>query len=107
MGQRQRIALARAVFGAPRLVILDEPAAYLDAEGEAAVLRLVAALAARGTAVVLASHREALLRAAPRHLVLRDGVLAPAGPGQRLLADGRRRPAPEPALRLAAATEAA
>lgn len=107
MGQRQRIALARAVYGAPRLVILDEPAAYLDAEGEAAVLRLVAALAARGTAVVLASHRDALLRAAPRHLVLRDGMLAPAGPGQRLLADGQRRRAPEPALRLAATTEAA
>ena len=76
MGQRQRIALARAIYGAPRLVLLDEPAAYLDAEGEAAVLRMIAALSAAGAAVVLASHQEALLAAATRTLALRGGAWA-------------------------------
>jgi ABC-type transport system involved in cytochrome bd biosynthesis fused ATPase/permease subunit len=76
MGQRQRIALARAVFGAPRLVLLDEPAAFLDAEGEAAVARLLAALSARGTAVIFTSHREGLLRVASRIVTLREGSLA-------------------------------
>jgi ATP-binding cassette subfamily C protein len=79
MGQRQRIALARAVYGTPRLVLLDEPAAYLDAEGEAAVLRMIAALSAAGTAVVLTSHRPALLAVATRTLALRGGAWALGG----------------------------
>lgn len=74
MGQRQRLALARAVFGAPRLVLLDEPAAYLDEEGEQAVARMIAALALAGTAVIFASHREALLAAAGRRVALRGGT---------------------------------
>jgi ABC-type protease/lipase transport system fused ATPase/permease subunit len=99
MGQRQRIALARAVYGSPRLVVLDEPAAFLDAEGEAAVARLVGALASSGASVLLVSHREALLALAGRVLTLRDGALVPAsGPPRRLLAPpapaARRLPAP-------------
>jgi ABC-type protease/lipase transport system fused ATPase/permease subunit len=86
MGQRQRIALSRAVFGAPRLVLLDEPAAYLDAEGEAAVARMVAALARQGTAVVLASHREAVMRTAGRTLVLKGGAWALTAPPPARLA---------------------
>jgi len=86
MGQRQRIALARAVFGEPRLVVLDEPAAFLDAEGEAAVARLVGDLARAGVAVLLVSHREALLAQAGRVLTIRDGTLVPARAPQRLLA---------------------
>jgi ABC-type protease/lipase transport system fused ATPase/permease subunit len=94
MGQRQRIALARAVYGSPKLVVLDEPAAFLDAEGEAAVARAVSALSASGVAVLLVSHREALAALAGRALALREGVLSPVGQPsrQRLLADaGQRR----------------
>jgi ATP-binding cassette subfamily C protein len=79
MGQRQRIALARAVFGQPRIVLLDEPTAWLDAEGEAAVLRMIHRLRAAGVAVVVSTHRAATLRAADRVLHLADGVLRPAG----------------------------
>jgi ABC-type protease/lipase transport system fused ATPase/permease subunit len=102
MGQRQRIALARAVFGAPRLVLLDEPAAYLDAEGEAAVAALIATLSARGTAVIFTSHREGLLRAATRVVTLRDGALAPVGKAPLALAAPTRRALPSPARRIAA-----
>jgi ABC-type protease/lipase transport system fused ATPase/permease subunit len=103
MGQRQRIALARAVFGAPRLVLLDEPAAFLDSEGEAAVAALIATLSARGTAVVFTSHREGLLRAATRVLTLREGNLLPVGKAPLALAAPPARAAlPAPARRIAA-----
>ncbi len=90
MGQRQRIALARAVYGAPRLVLLDEPAAYLDAEGEAAVIRMIAALSAAGTSVIFTSHREALHQAASRTLVLKGGAWAVTAPAPRLAAAGAK-----------------
>ncbi|MGG5811733.1 ATP-binding cassette domain-containing protein [Falsiroseomonas sp. CW058] len=94
LGQRQRIALARAIHGDPKLLLLDEPTAWLDAEGEATVLALLAALKARGATVVLTSHRPALLRAADRVLVLRGGTLQPAGRPQALLAAPGRAAAP-------------
>jgi len=79
MGQRQRIALARAVYGEPRLVILDEPTAWLDTEGEAAFIRLLGQLRDQGVAVVLSSHRAPILAIADRLLVLSaDGTLRPA-----------------------------
>jgi ABC-type protease/lipase transport system fused ATPase/permease subunit len=107
MGQRQRIALARAVYGAPRLVLLDEPAAYLDTEGEAAVTTLIAALSARGTAVIFTSHREGLLRAATRVVTLRDGALVPVGKAPLAIAAPARRAALAAPARRIAAPEAA
>jgi ABC-type protease/lipase transport system fused ATPase/permease subunit len=107
MGQRQRIALARAVYGAPRLVLLDEPAAYLDAEGEAAVAALIAALSARGSAVIFTSHREGLLRAATRVVTLRDGTLSPVGRAPLAIAAPARRSALAAPARRIAAPEAA
>ena len=104
MGQRQRIALARAVYGAPRIVLLDEPAAFLDAEGEAAVAHLIATLSAAGTAVLFTSHREALVRAAGRTLTLKDGAWTLRGPAgdqpARIAGPGGRAKLPAPALRI-------
>lgn len=74
-GQAQRIALARALFGDPRLLVLDEPNAHLDAEGEAVLDGALARLCHDGCAVVLVAHRSSLLRTAHRILLLNDGRL--------------------------------
>ncbi len=64
LGQRQRLALTRALLAPAPLVILDEPTAHLDADGEAVVLAAVERLRAAGRTVLLVAHRPALLRVA-------------------------------------------
>src|SRR5262249_7222153 len=72
-GQRQRIGLARAVFGDPFLVVLDEPNANLDAEGEQALTRAIQALRGAKSIVIVISHRASALTALDMALVLYDG----------------------------------
>jgi type I secretion system ABC transporter, PrtD family len=92
-GQRQRLTLARAVFGDPRLVVLDEADAHLDGPGEMALQKAIAALKARGATVVATSHRPNLLRVADRVLVLQDGSIARFGLRDEVLAAlGQARP---------------
>lgn len=64
LGQRQRLALTRALVADAALVVLDEPTAHLDSDGERVVLAAVAALREAGTTVVLVAHRPALLAVA-------------------------------------------
>jgi ATP-binding cassette subfamily C protein/ATP-binding cassette subfamily C exporter for protease/lipase/ATP-binding cassette subfamily C protein EexD len=73
-GQRQWIGLARAMFGQPRLVVLDEPNASLDQAGEAALIDAIGRLKAAGTTVILVAHRPSLLVHVDKLLVLRDGA---------------------------------
>ncbi|MDF2743299.1 MAG: transporter related protein [Actinomycetia bacterium] len=74
-GEQQRLAFARAVVGDPPLVVADEPTAELDRASGAALLEAVAALAARGTGLVLATHDPAVVRLAERTLFLRHGAM--------------------------------
>jgi PrtD family type I secretion system ABC transporter len=84
-GQRQRIALARAVFGDPKLVVLDEPNSNLDSDGEAALHKLLVALKARGTTVVMIAHRPSILVSLDKVLVLTNGTVAEFGPVERVM----------------------
>lgn len=72
-GQGQRIALARALYGTPALIVLDEPNSWLDTQGDAALAEAVRAVRARGSAIVIAAHRKTVLDFADRMLVLDAG----------------------------------
>ena len=74
-GLRQQVALARALFGGPALVILDQPTAHMDAEGEVATLNAIRTLKQAGTTVIVISHKPVLAALADRILVLRDGMV--------------------------------
>jgi ATP-binding cassette subfamily C protein len=93
VGQAQRIALARALYGNPRLLVLDEPNSALDAEGEDALNRAVAAARRDGAAVVIVAHRSSALSAADSLLVLTDGAAALSGPRKEVLEELARRAA--------------
>ncbi len=79
-GQAQRIGLARALFGNPCLIVLDEPNAHLDAAGEEALCNTLAALRAGGRTIVFSAHRGALLKLADKILVLESGRIARVAP---------------------------
>lgn len=81
-GQSQRIALARALYGDPVVLILDEPNAFLDAEGEEALLAAIAGALARKMAVVMVAHRRSVLGKAHRLLVLDNGRQRMIGPAE-------------------------
>jgi ABC-type protease/lipase transport system fused ATPase/permease subunit len=79
-GQRQRIALARALYGDPRLVVLDEPNANLDHDGEQALLRTLQVLKEEAITVVIIAHRPSLLVNVDKILLLREGIVEAFGP---------------------------
>jgi PrtD family type I secretion system ABC transporter len=84
-GQRQRIALARALYGDPFLVVLDEPNANLDGEGEIALQKALAQIKARGAIVVIISHRPSALEQCDKILILRNGSQQAFGPRDVIL----------------------
>ena len=77
-GQRQRIALARALYGDPRLLVLDEPNANLDAEGDAALAAALGELKADGVTVIVVTHRQ-LVHKLDRIAILRNGKIEAFG----------------------------
>ena len=84
-GQRQMIGLARALFGAPKLMVLDEPNSNLDGEAEARLVATLAELKRRGVTVVVVSHRPALVQAVDKVLLLKDGAAEMFGPRAEVL----------------------
>jgi ATP-binding cassette subfamily C protein len=89
-GQRQRIALARALFGDPFVLVLDEPNANLDSEGEAALTEAILRVKSRGGIVVIITHRPAILGAVDFVMVLQQGCVSALGPRDEVLARWRR-----------------
>ena len=74
-GEQQRLAIAQAVVGDPRVVIADEPTAELDSDTGKRVLDLFSDVASAGTAVILATHDAIAVNAADRTLFLRHGAV--------------------------------
>jgi ABC-type protease/lipase transport system fused ATPase/permease subunit len=89
-GYRQRIGLARAVYGNPSLIVLDEPSSNLDADGDVALADCITQLKAQGTTVILISHAPSTLNVVDKLLVIKDGVAEMFGPRAEVLAQLRR-----------------
>ncbi|WP_246562631.1 type I secretion system permease/ATPase [Bradyrhizobium liaoningense] len=85
-GYRQRIGLARAIYGNPRLVVLDEPASNLDVDGDAALTECLVHLKKVGTTVVIISHRPSTLGVVDKIAMIRDGAVELIGPRGEIMA---------------------
>ena len=88
-GQRQRIGLARAVYGDPFLVVLDEPNANLDTEGEIALGRAIQRLREDCAIVIVISHRPSALAVLNMALILHQGRVMAFGPNEQVFARAR------------------
>ena len=78
-GQKQRIALARALYNSPFLVVLDEPDSNLDTDGIAFLEKAIKHLKERKAIVVLVSHRPNLLQNANKLLLMKQGEMIAFG----------------------------
>lgn len=84
-GQIQRIGLARALFGNPRLIVLDEPNSNLDVSGDNALAQAIATMRERGSTVIVMAHRPSALAAVNKVLILHAGTVAAFGNKEEVL----------------------
>jgi PrtD family type I secretion system ABC transporter len=87
-GQTQRIGLARALYGYPKLIVLDEPDADLDQLGERALMRVIDSLREEQVTLVVIAHRSAVIQDLDRLLVMNDGQAIKFGPMDDFLNPG-------------------
>ncbi|MGY3622196.1 type I secretion system permease/ATPase [Bradyrhizobium sp. USDA 10063] len=100
-GQAQRIALARALYGDPFLIVLDEPNSNLDSEGDEALTRAVRSSRERGAIVVVVAHRPIGIEGVDQILVLKEGRMQVFGPKETVLAQVLQpRVAPTPPVKI-------
>jgi ATP-binding cassette subfamily C protein len=85
-GQAQRIGLARALYGDPVLLALDEPNAHLDSDGETALIQTLRAASERGACAIVVAHRAGLMAAANKLMLVRDGRIEGYGPRDQMMA---------------------
>lgn len=83
-GQRQLIGLARAFFGSPSLIVLDEPNAHLDEAGEKALHHAVQQVKARGATIIVITHRFGILDLCDKVAILRQGMLGACGTSEEI-----------------------
>jgi ATP-binding cassette subfamily C exporter for protease/lipase len=86
-GEKQRLGLARALYGGPSLIVLDEPNSNLDDIGEIALTQAIIRLRQMRKTVILISHRPSIIRETNKLLVLRDGMVSAFGPTDQVLKD--------------------
>jgi ABC-type protease/lipase transport system fused ATPase/permease subunit len=98
-GQKQRLALARALYGDPFLVVLDEPNSNLDAEGEEALTKAILGVRARGGVVIVVAHRSSALVAVDHVMTMVQGRQQAFGSKEEVLSRVVRRD-PGPSLPL-------
>jgi ATP-binding cassette subfamily C protein len=89
-GQRQRLGLARALYGDPFVVIMDEPNAFLDAEGEQALNQAIRAIRARGGIAIVVAHRPSILAEVDMVAVIQNGRLSAFGSKEEIVAGQRQ-----------------
>ncbi|MFT3727223.1 MAG: type I secretion system permease/ATPase [Terricaulis sp.] len=93
-GQAQRIALARALYGWPRLIVLDEPNSHLDNDGEVALVQAIEAAKAKGCTCFIIAHRAGVISVVDKLMVLNRGQMAEFGPRDQIVAKLSGRPQP-------------
>ena len=87
-GQIQRLGLARAIYGTPRFVVLDEPNANLDMNGDAALTHTIKTLRAAGSTVIVMAHRPSVLVAVNKLMILEAGQVKAFGDREVVMSDG-------------------
>lgn len=95
-GQRQQIGLARALFGQPRFVVLDEPNSNLDMRGDQALRFALARLKAAGVTTIIVTHRQSVIAQVDKLLVMNSGAVRAFGEKRRVLAEMREPAEPPP-----------
>ena len=106
-GQRQRIALARALYRDPFLIVLDEPNSNLDSDGDKALTQAIMRSRARGAIVIVIAHRPSALAGVDQVLAMLNGRPHALGPRDEVLAKLFNPPAASPPAAAAAAAAAA
>ncbi|MGV0035812.1 MAG: ATP-binding cassette domain-containing protein [Candidatus Azotimanducaceae bacterium WSBS_2022_MAG_OTU7] len=94
-GQRQCLGLARAIYGEPRLLVLDEPNSNLDDQGEKELVVALQRIKETGCTILVIGHRAMILRVVDKILILKEGTMVNFGPRDQVLAaltQGRQAP---------------
>ena len=94
------MALARALYGNPFLIVLDEPNSNLDTEGDEALTRAIRAARERGSIVVVVAHRPIGIEAVDQLLVLKDGRMQAYGPKETVIGQVLQRVAPPTPIKI-------